>query len=95
MRENMSWLGRLALVVVAPVGLAACLQGEGERCQVQSDCGSVNGTQLICVLPPGGSPQTGGVCQLPGEFSGDMSVVDMAMPVTRDMRMPDDMRETD
>lgn len=48
----------LALPFVLTVGLAGCKQGEGERCQVNSDCQD----DLICVLPVGGTPQSGGLC---------------------------------
>ena len=89
----MSWLGRIARLAVASVGLTACLQGEGERCQVQSDCGTVNAVQLICVLPPGGSPQTGGFCQLPGSGLAMAGTVDAAMPP--DAAMPGDLSQTD
>jgi hypothetical protein len=53
--------GRLiALVLVAsPLALAGCKQGVGDRCQVMSDCAD----GLLCVLPAGGSAQSGGVCQ--------------------------------
>ena len=49
----------VALLLTVPAVLTGCKQGDGERCQVQSDCQDT----LICVLPPGGSPQTGGVCR--------------------------------
>ncbi len=80
----MTCLRRLAVafVVVAPLAFASgCAQGQGERCQVQSDCA----TGLQCVLPAGGTPQAGGTCQPIG--GGDASVGDMAlsdMPATGD-----------
>jgi hypothetical protein len=68
----------VAFVVIAPLAIASgCAQGQGERCQVQSDCA----TGLQCVLPAGGTPQAGGTCQPladAGTFGPDMSVVDMA-----------------
>jgi hypothetical protein len=65
-----------AIALAAPLVLAAgCQQGQGERCQVQSDCGD----GLICVLPAGGTPQAGGTCQPPSSgVVADMSVGDMA-----------------
>jgi len=44
------------------LGLAGCKQGVGDRCQVNSDCED----DLICVLPVGGTPQSGGVCETTG-----------------------------
>jgi hypothetical protein len=62
------------LAVAAPLALAAgCAQGVGERCQVQSDCA----TGLLCVLPQGGTPQTGGTCQ----GGTDAGIIDMAVPL--------------
>jgi len=59
------------LALLAPLCLAAgCKQGVGDRCQVQSDCD----TNLLCVLPAGGTPQAGGTCQAPGTGTDDMSV---------------------
>jgi hypothetical protein len=54
-----------ALLVTA----AGCKQEVGDRCNVDSDCD----TNLICVRPPGGTPQSGGVCQLPGGISTDLA----------------------
>jgi hypothetical protein len=73
MTWNMSWLRRAFVVALFAAPLAACQQGEGERCQVQSDCA----TPLLCVLPPGGSPQTGGFCQQPGSQGDAGATVDM------------------
>jgi hypothetical protein len=56
--------------------LAGCKQGVGDRCQVNSDCED----DLICVLPVGGTPQSGGVCETTGGV--DMtSGADFAAPV--------------
>jgi hypothetical protein len=76
---------RFALVsslVLSLGALAGCKQGVGDRCQVNSDCED----DLICVLPVGGTPQSGGVCETTGGldmFSGadfsapiDMTTVD-------------------
>lgn len=76
----MSRLLRFAALILltAPLCLAAgCKQGAGERCQVQSDCDD----GLLCILPAGGSAQSGGTCQPAGGTTGDMSAsgVDMAM----------------
>jgi hypothetical protein len=63
----------LMLVLIAPLAFAAgCAQGQGERCQVQSDCA----TGLLCILPAGGTPQAGGTCQ----GSVDAGILDMTMP---------------
>jgi hypothetical protein len=57
-------------------GLPGCKQGVGDRCQVNSDCED----GLICVLPVGGTPQSGGVCETTGGV--DMSSgADFAAPV--------------
>ena len=64
----------LGLGLLVLLSLSGCKQGVGDRCQVNSDCAD----GLTCVLPPNGSPQTGGVCTPPG------GVEDLAMP-TGDM----------
>ena len=61
--------------------LSGCKQGVGDRCQVNSDCED----DLICVLPVGGTPQSGGVCETTGGL--DMSsaqdfAVDLANATT-------------
>jgi hypothetical protein len=65
---------RLGLVVacLALAPLAGCGQGEGSRCQTNSDCQD----GLICVLPPGVDVSTGvgGVCMSPPGASPDLSV---------------------
>lgn len=48
----------LAFALASVCALAGCKQGVGDRCQVNSDCDD----DLICVLPVGGTPQSGGVC---------------------------------
>lgn len=54
---------RFALVVFPLVlVMSGCKQGVGDRCQVNSDCED----DLICVLPVGGTPQSGGVCEATG-----------------------------
>jgi hypothetical protein len=60
-------------VVAAPLALAGCSQGVGDRCQVQSDCD----TGLLCIIPAGGTPQSGGTCQNPG-MGSDAGVGDMS-----------------
>lgn len=85
----MTRLLRLTAVIVltAPLLLAAgCKQGIGERCQVQSDCDD----GLLCVLQPGGTPQSGGSCQAPSSAQGaDLatsvgSTLDLSHPATSD-----------
>ena len=68
----MNWLTRLVAVgvVAAPLLLGGCKQGVGERCQVQSDCDD----GLLCILPAGGTPQSGGSCQPTN------TIFDMASP---------------
>jgi hypothetical protein len=57
--------------LLAPLFAAAgCKQGEGDRCQVQSDCQD----GLLCVLPAGATPQAGGFCQKAGSITQDLSV---------------------
>jgi hypothetical protein len=72
-------MNRFALVsslVVILGGLAGCKQGVGDRCQVNSDCED----DLICVLPVGGTPQSGGVCETTGGV--DMTTgADFAAPL--------------
>ena len=58
------------LLLASLFSFAGCKQGEGDRCQVQDDCDD----NLICVLPAGGTPQSGGTCQLPGSLTVDMTV---------------------
>jgi len=65
-----------ALALLAPLCLATgCKQGVGDRCQVQADCND----NLLCVLPAGGTPQSGGTCQQPGTGL-DMNVTTADMP---------------
>lgn len=61
------------MLVALAAGLVACRQGINDRCQVNSDCED----GLICVYPPGGTPQTGGTCQMPSSNT-DMAGVDQA-----------------
>jgi hypothetical protein len=68
----MTRLLRLTAVIAltAPLFLVAgCKQGLNERCQVQSDCDD----GLLCVLPAGGSTQSGGTCQMPTSITADMA----------------------
>src|SRR5262245_7526885 len=58
--KRLAW----AVAIASPLAFAACKQGAGDRCQVQSDCAD----GLLCVLPPAGTPQTGGTCTPPGAF---------------------------
>jgi hypothetical protein len=57
------------LLLASLLSFAGCKQGEGDRCQVQADCDD----NLICVLPAGGTPQSGGTCQLPGSLNADLA----------------------
>jgi hypothetical protein len=57
-----------ALVLSIPFAFAGCKQGVGDRCQTDSDCDD----GLVCVLPSGGTPQTGGTCQMPGNVDGSV-----------------------
>jgi hypothetical protein len=55
---------RLAFAIAALASLAACKQGEGEACQVDSDCkGSLvcSRNLRICVVDPGDEVDAGGV----------------------------------
>lgn len=68
----MTRLLRLTAVIALTCPLvlvAGCKQGLNERCQVQSDCDD----GLLCVLPAGGTPQSGGTCQMPNSLVGDMA----------------------
>ena len=51
--------GLVALSLCLALSLSGCKQAVGDRCQVNSDCED----DLICVLPVGGTPQSGGQCQ--------------------------------
>jgi hypothetical protein len=75
----MTRLIRLTAVfaLLASLGLVAgCLQGVGQRCQVQSDCED----GLLCILPAGASPQAGGTCQ-----STNTAIADLSVATTVDM----------
>jgi hypothetical protein len=54
--SNVSAVVRVAFVLLL---LAGCKQGEGERCQLRSDCAE----GLQCVVPMSESCQNGGTCQ--------------------------------
>jgi hypothetical protein len=47
----------LALPILV-LGATGCREGVGSRCNETADCHA----GLYCILPIGGSPQTGGVC---------------------------------
>ncbi len=70
-----------ALALAAPLALAGCKQGVGDRCQTNDDCDSG-----FCILPPGGSSLTGGTCQAANADLG----VDLAAPA-QDLTVPDDL----
>ena len=61
-------LRRLGLVLLFGAALFACKQGEGDRCQIDSDCED----DLVCV-----QEATGGVCRPTGGGGGS---VDAAPP---------------
>ena len=90
----MTRLLRLTAVfaLLAPLCLATgCKQGVGDRCQVQSDCDD----GLLCVLPAGGTPQAGGVCQMQGGTSTDMATTPSDMAgIGPDMTPPNDLTPT-
>jgi hypothetical protein len=66
------------LVLSAPLFYAAgCSQGAGERCQTQDDCAD----NLLCILPAGGTPQAGGLCEPPNSLQGDLSMPDLAVTI--------------
>lgn len=51
--------------MAASLSLVACKQGEGELCEVDSDCGAM----LVC-CPPRALPDGRGVCQPASEVCG-------------------------
>ena len=71
--RSLRWVGAALFLCLAVSG---CKQGAGDRCQVQSDCDD----GLLCILPPGGTPQSGGVCEPMGGFDGSFST-DMATTI--------------
>lgn len=82
-------LSLLASLVLS-VAAAGCQQGDGERCQLDSDC-----TSTHCVLRTGESAQQGGTCQpgsnvstQPDLNTGDQAVTPPDMTGTGDMVMP-------
>jgi Carboxypeptidase A inhibitor len=82
----MRWL----IVGAALITLAGCKQGVGDRCQVQSDCED----GLLCILPAGGTPQSGGICQSPNNTDGGF-VADFAANTDLTATPVPDLRETD
>lgn len=63
---------RAAAALVLLFSLGGCREGAGSHCTQTSDCTS----GLACILPVGGTPQTGGICS-----TLDASVeLDFAMP---------------
>ena len=48
----------VTLVVLLIVAMGGCKQGEGDRCQVDSDCA----TGLVCVIEAGDDRFAGGIC---------------------------------
>ncbi len=54
----MKMVGLLALLTLS---MSGCKQGQGDRCQLRTDCAS----GLVCVLPANGTCVGGGVCEPP------------------------------
>jgi hypothetical protein len=88
----MRWAYRLVLagLLTSALSLTACKQQVGDRCQVQSDCED----GLLCVLPAGGTPQSGGTCQTTSSLLPDMTV-DVDMTAVPDMTVAEDLTGTD
>jgi hypothetical protein len=78
-----------ALAVSAALStLAGCKQGIGERCQTNSDCD--DSQSLTCVIPSGGSQQTGGTCQPPGAgLDGSVTTPDLSGSAPPDLASHD------
>ncbi|MEO6951497.1 MAG: hypothetical protein ABI321_06780 [Polyangia bacterium] len=70
---------RIAAALVLAFAFAGCREGAGSHCTKTSDCRA----GLACILPVGGTPQTGGVC----------STLDASVEL--DFAMPDDDGGTD
>ncbi len=68
MRAFLIGLGRVGLVC-ALLAVPACKQDEGERCEVNEDCGD----GLECQYRTRPEPGEGGICRVPG---GTTPVVD-------------------
>ena len=54
------------LLTLAAMTLGACRQGLGDRCSIQADCAE----GLLCILPSGTTPQSGGTCVQPAGQDG-------------------------
>ncbi len=71
---------RTLLLLLGLAVAAGCKDGLGDRCQVSSDCDD----GLVCVLPVGGTPQSGGVCETaegPDMMAGELGpLADLATP---------------
>jgi hypothetical protein len=76
-------LPRLVLSLAAVGTLSACLQGIGDRCQLDSDCAGSPDTAFCAV--PNGNRAAGGTCQMKGGVTADMSIV----VVPAEMGIPD------
>jgi hypothetical protein len=66
----MRWILFASLLTVSGLAVSGCKQGVGDRCNVDADCDD----GLICSRQPGATPQSGGVCLMPGGLSTDMAV---------------------
>lgn len=87
---TVSALRRSLLLVAAAFGMmttAGCKQSLGDPCQVSSDCDD----GLVCVLPVGGTPQVGGICEPPeGIDMGSDAGVDTDGAVAADLAITSD-----
>jgi hypothetical protein len=68
---------RVLVGLVFLTAVSGCKQGIGDRCQTNSDCD--DSQSLICVLPAGATPQSGGTCQPPGAGLDGSVGADFAM----------------
>jgi hypothetical protein len=76
MKRTMRHTIFVALLGLGLLGAAGCRGKLGARCQVSSDCES----GLYCVLPVGGTPSSGGICETAAgpDLSTDMPVPDLS-----------------
>jgi hypothetical protein len=71
------------LIGLLLLAMPGCKQGIGDRCQTNSDCD--DSQSLICVLPAGATPQSGGTCQPPNAGLDGSVGADFAMSTPADM----------
>jgi hypothetical protein len=80
----------VVLAIALGVGLFACGQAVGERCQLDRDCQH----GLMCQLPPNGTREVGGICEESQTNLDMIPSIDFKLPDIWDSAIPLDFSKT-